>query len=321
MALRPPPASQQRSVLAGPLVLAATLFVATLCACIALVWLVDTSSDPGPWAVVLVVVAIAATIVSAYAESSWSARVTRTTELGNATRMFAVASVLLVIPTLLLQAVGDDEGTVDLDARSTEAACPEGRVPDVGFADLELGTTEQRLASCLRWWGVLGPEATAFGGSETVLRGQLATYLERLVLAAGAPLPEVPGVVAPDPASPDAGSIVRVSGAGILGAGDIAAFAPGDPVTREQLSAAIARAHLHAAGTPLPEAERAAFTDLEANPLAREIEAVAAAGIAVARDDEGRFNPTDLVNRTQVATVLGRTLDLWVTDGVTQPPA
>jgi hypothetical protein len=312
---RPSP-PRPRSVLGGPLLLAATLFVATICAGLTVIWLLDRSSDPGPWAAVVVVTAIVATVASAYAEGTWSARITRTTELGNATRLLAVAAVLLVIPTMILQVIDEE---AELEPRGTAAACPEGEVPAAAFEDVEAGSDEAELASCLRWWGLLAPEAVAFSGTDTVLRGEMASLLDRLVAAGGAPLPEAPEVAVPDPASPDAGAIARVQAAGLMGSGDPATFAPGDPIPRDQLATVVARAHRHVTGAPLPEGDPGRYTDIEGNVHADNIGAAAAAGIVVAVDD-GVFEPGAASSRAQVGTILARTLDLWVTDGITALP-
>lgn len=293
--------------------LALALFTATICLAVSLLWLVEGDAEPGVGMVVLAVAAVASMIVSSFADRTWSARRLGAIELGNATRLFAVTSILFLAPTALISLTGDD--VPELEARDLDAACPPDEVPEAAFPDLSAGSALERTASCLAWWDVVAADGNALAGAEVVPRAQAAAFLDRLVSSVGEPLaPAPPGAVPADAASSvHAQAIARLVASGIMGGVDDERFAPGEPVTRGQLSTLVARAHEHVTGEALPAVSEALFTDVEGGVHADAIRAVAVAGIAVGND--GEFSPSAPVTRAQLLTIFARTLDLWVANG------
>jgi hypothetical protein len=304
-------ATPRTRTLGGALVLAACLFTATICLGMAIVWLVDPAAEPGRWLVGLPLVALAALGVSAFADHTWSARRTRTTELGNTTRLFAIVSMMLLVPTGLMQVVGAGD---EVSARGIDGACPADRLPATTFEDLAPGSVQEGAVRCLAWWGVVRTGGSTYAPGAEVSREQMATFLDRLVAVAGAPLADAALRHEDSAASTHAGAIARVDAAGLMTGGAEVGFAPGQPVSRGQLSALVDRAHTHLTGRDLPRASGRPFLDVGASPHRDSIEAVAVAGVATGTGGAS-FRPDAAVDRAQLAVVLARTLDLWVTEG------
>lgn len=305
--------------LGGTLWLAATLFTATVCLGLSLVWLVEGRREPGTSMIVLAVAAIVATVVSSFADNSWSARQLKTVELGNATRLFAITSILFLIPTVLISVTAGEE---QLPARDLDAACPPGSVPDVGFADVLVDSSDASTASCLSWWGVLSSDGGALALRQPVVRAQVATLVDNVVRSAGAPLGEAPDAVLPADAAETvhAPAIARILTTDLMGGLAADRFGAADPVTRSQLATVLSRTHEHVTGAALAPAAEEHFDDLEDSVHADAIERVAAAGIAVG--DGERFGPDEPATRGEVFSGLARSLDLWVAEhGVPVPVA
>lgn len=305
--------------LGGTLWLAGALFVATVCLALSLLWLIDGGDVSRTAIIVLAAAATAAIAISSFADSTWSAWRLDTRELGNATRLLALASILFLVPTVLIGlAESEAEGPSGLAARDLDAACPVEEVPEVAFADAAVGSAAERVASCLVWWDVVrGGEPTA---GAVVPRAGVAAYLDRLVRSAGEPLRPAPRGSVPADAinSVHATAIGRIAASGIMGGVAEDRFDPDSPVTRSQLSTLVARAHEHVTGAPLEATGDELFDDIDGNTHQGSIESVAEAGIAVGA--EGSFSPDTPITLPQLHTILARALDLWVADhGVALP--
>lgn len=309
------------SDLGGTLWLAAALFTATVCLAFSLIWLVDGVAEPTQSMVLLAVAAVASMVVASFADSTWSARRLGTVELGNATRLFAITSILFLIPTVLISVTQDDTSSArDLAARDLDAACPPGSVPPLPFPDVAVGSAQERTGSCLAWWGVIDAGGSGLAAQSAVTRAQAATLLDRVVRSAGEPLPPAPvgSVPADAVGSVHAPAIARLAASGIMGGVDDDRFDPGEAITRGQLSTLLGRAHAHVTGGGLPAAEAGLFSDVEGSVHEEAIRSVAVAGIAVGDGDT--FSPGEAVTRGQLLTMLARSLDLWVAEhGVELP--
>lgn len=309
--------------LGSTLWLAGALFTTTACVAFSLLWLVEGvgESPLGMW--VLGGAAVGAMVVSSFADTTWSARRLGTTELGNATRLLGITSVLFLIPTVLIGMAPEREAATaaaEPTARGLDAACPAVSVPSAAFADVVVGSALDRTASCVAWWGVIPAGGAELAGTDLVPRAQAATFLDRLVRSAGEPLRPAPVGSVPADAndSVHAASIGRVVAGDLMGGVTDDRFAPGEAVTRAQLSTLVARAHTHVTGGQLRGAEGDRFTDVEGDVHAEAIRSVAAAGIAVGDGDT--FSPDEPVTRAQLLTIVARVLDLWVAEhGVPLP--
>ena len=143
--------------------------------------------------------------------------------------------------------------------------------------------------------------------SQSVTREQMATFLARsldLDPVANGPFDDVSGT--------HAGNVNAIAEAGIsLGCnldGDL--FCPTDPVRRDQMASFLARAL-----TDLAPSTGDSFTDDDGNTHEDAINVVAANGITLGCDTSGTlYCPASLVPRDQMASFLGRALDLVEVD-------
>jgi hypothetical protein len=213
-------------------------------------------------------------------------------------------------------------GEEQLPTRALDAACPPDSVPDVGFADVLVDSSDALTASCLSWWGVLSSDGGALALRQPVVRAQVATLVDSVVRSAGAPLAEAPEAVLPADAaeSVHAAAIARIVSADLMAGVADDRFGAGDPVTRAQLASVLADTHEHVTGSELAPADEAHFDDLEESVHADAIERIAAAGIAVGEGE--RFAPDEPATRGELFSALARSLDVWVADhGVALPAA
>ena len=201
-------------------------------------------------------------------------------------------------------------------AQAVTEACPAGEVTPPDFGDVAPGSTHAAAIACMAWWEIAqGRTAGAYDPSTAVNRGQLASFLMRLIRSAGGSLPAAP----PDRFDDDGGivhhfAINRLAAVGVVQGQTDTMFAPGAAVSRGQLASLLVRAYEHRSGTALPDGDDA-FDDDDGSVHETSIDKAAAAGLTLGVA-EGAFDPSGLVSRAQVATFLARTLELLVDDGV-----
>jgi hypothetical protein len=212
-----------------------------------------------------------------------------------------------------------DTPPVVVTARSIDDACPSSLQPVV-FDD-DPGPPHGRAIGCVAAWGIAeGTGGNRYSPSGLVTRGQMATFLARLVDEGSRPLPDDP----PDAFRDDDGSthepnINRLAAAGIVtGVGD-GRYDPRGPVLRDQMATFLARTAAWVRdGQQLP-AGQPAFGDLAGSVHAANIDAAAGVGIATGVRP-GVYAPRDPVTRAQMASFLARLLDLLVDEGRLAPP-
>lgn len=200
-------------------------------------------------------------------------------------------------------------------ARLPDDSCPDAAVPAQRFTDVPVGGAHHATVSCSVWWELTrGTTATTYSPARGVTRAQMATFLARLVNAAGGSLPQAPlDQFFDDNDSTHEANIDRMAVVGIMqgvGGGD---FDPDATVTRAQMATILVRAYEHASGDTLPAAPDA-FTDDDGNPNETRIDQAAAAGFTSGLAP-GVFDPGREVTRGQVSSLLVRVLDLAVEDG------
>lgn len=89
-----------------------------------------------------------------------------------------------------------------VSARNVQDGCPNQRVPDSGFTDIS-GNTHEANIECVAWYGVTsGKTATTYAPRDPVTRGQMASFLVRMLRDAGVDIPSNP----PDAFDDDEGS-------------------------------------------------------------------------------------------------------------------
>jgi glycerophosphoryl diester phosphodiesterase len=235
-------------------------------------------------------------------------------------RWTAVGTVLALISATLVPgvAVAADDDPPPL------WPCPAVDAPAHSFTDA--GGTHGEAIACLAATGVaLGRDTTTFGTLEDVTRGQLASFVVRLLDRLDATLPEG-GDRFPDAAGgPHAGAIARLAAVrpAILRGFEDGTFRPTAPVTRAQTASIVVRVHDHLAAErddldPLPRADGPSFPDAAGSVHEDAIGAAAEAGLVRGFDD-GRFAPAAPVRRGQVASVLWRLLERVAPPEVTDP--
>lgn len=205
-------------------------------------------------------------------------------------------------------------------ARPINDSCPDGRVPEDGFGDVAASSAHEAAIDCVVWWQIaLGTSARTFAPASPVTRGQMASFLVRLVQRTGGSLP-APGV----PRFRDAVGSVHADNIELLAAAGIAAgrpdgtFGPNETLTRAQILTFIDRTHGYRAGRALPPATRDHCSDDAGSPHEAATNRAAQAGILEVVG--GSCAPNTNVDRQNMGSHLARELDLLVEQRVTKTP-
>jgi hypothetical protein len=214
----------------------------------------------------------------------------------------------------------DDAGV--LEPRSIDHACPQP--PTAAFPDVAVSSAAGHAVSCIADLGIThGADDGTFRPSQPVTRDQMASFIVRLLQAAGVQL-DRPGTA---PFNDVAGNthaeaIAALAEAGVAAGYGDGAFGPRDAVTRAQMATFLVRAHtLAAPGTLTDPDELHAvlfFDDVAGSPHTDAINQLAADGITAGRSP-GRYGPGDEVTRAQMAMFIARTLDSLAMSGVWRP--
>jgi len=199
-------------------------------------------------------------------------------------------------------------------SRASDDSCPDGAVPRSGF--LDTGTSVHRAAvDCALWWGLTGGlTAERFGPASSLTRGQVASFLARLLTTSGAVLPAAP----PDAFDDDRGSphelaINQMGALGVLAGRGARRYEPGATVTRDQMASYLVRAYEQHVGAPLL-AGGDWYRDDDGSVHETSIGKAARAGLT-GGTGPGRYTPRAFTDRGQVASFLTRLLDLLVENG------
>lgn len=199
--------------------------------------------------------------------------------------------------------------------REITDACPDAEVPRGAFTDVDPDSVHALAVDCVAWWEVAeGRTATAFAPRETVTRGQMASFVHRLVVAAGGDLPDDPvDRFMDDEGSEHEAAINALAAVDVVRGTSATTYVPQEPVQRAQAASMVARALLHLGFEPTgPELD--AFADDEGLVHEPSANLLAAEGILTGMGP-GRLAPFEPTRRDQTASLLARTLDLLVDDG------
>ncbi|CAN5495531.1 hypothetical protein BH20ACT2_BH20ACT2_00670 [soil metagenome] len=198
-------------------------------------------------------------------------------------------------------------------------ACPPGVVPEDGHTDVAEGSTHEAAIDCLGWWGITQGTGAGYDPAGFVDRGQMASFLARLVTATGGDLPAGPcDRFADDDDSVHAASIDRLAAVGVVGGFADGTYRPGERVSRAQMATFLVRVHGFAGGRDLLSSADA-FGDDDGSPHEPAIDQAATAGFTSGFAD-GTYRPALPVTRAQMASFLTRVLDALVVAGVATPP-
>lgn len=192
-------------------------------------------------------------------------------------------------------------------------ACPS--LPVIPFLDA-LGTTHVKGIACVFGWQIAsGLDADSYGPNAKVTRGQMATFLAKLLAASNVTLPSSP----PDAFRDDDGTtheanINKLAALGVVAGRKDGTYGAGAPVTRAAMATFLVRAYNEAPIADLPTGVDR-FWDDDSSAHEANIDKVGQAGIA-AGVSQTSFNPNGNVSRGQMATFVARTLDQLIESGV-----
>jgi glucose/arabinose dehydrogenase len=207
-------------------------------------------------------------------------------------------------------------------------------VTSAGFTDVPPGDATALAIDCVAGYGIArGSRSGSYDRTSSVTRGQMALFLDRVTAyalqAAGSPAQRDASDVGFD----DLGAVLpevrqavnRLAREGVVQGSDAdgdgrPSYRPAEAVTRGQMAALLRRTAASVQtllqGSPRSAPQPAnAFTDDDGSVFERDIDAVAAAGIA-AGTGGGRFSPALPVTRQQMAVFLARLLEVEVEAGV-----
>ena len=207
-------------------------------------------------------------------------------------------------------------------ARDLAGACPELQVPDAGYADMAGwpdGFTD--AVDCIVAYGItLGTSQTAYSPADAVTRGQMASFVMRMLdPTTGYNRPSNP----PDAFTDDVASVhhanINAAAADSLVKGYPGGlFRPGAPVTRAQMATFIVGV-LKRTGASLPATSPNAFADDDGDVHEKNIDALADVHVVVG-DPSGGYGPHRPVTRAQMALFVARGLDYLVAEDRLVPP-
>ena len=173
---------------------------------------------------------------------------------------------------------------------------------------------------CLAALGITegGPDglpADQYGPSLDVTRGQMASFLARLVAAAGVELPTAPAdAFGDDDGTTHEADINALAAAGIVEGYDDGTYGPGDPVRRDQMASFLLRTHDYISDNTLPAGTNAFDDDEPGNVHEAAINALAAAGVIEGTATPRIYDPSGIVRRDQMASFLTRLADLLASE-------
>lgn len=202
-----------------------------------------------------------------------------------------------------------------VEPREIADACPEPDVPRAAFADVDPASVHALAVDCVTWWDVAqGRTATTFAPGATVTRGQMASFVHRMVLAADGNLSEdVADVFEDDDGTEHEDAINALASVDIVRGKTPTTYAPQEPVERAQAASLVFRALLHLEVTTGEVVD--AFADDEGLVHEAAANTLASEGILTGVGP-GRLAPFAPTERAQMASLLARTLDLLVDRGI-----
>lgn len=205
-------------------------------------------------------------------------------------------------------------------ARPTDVACP-APVPDGGFSDVTATNVHAVPIDCIAWWGVTtGIGGGRYGPTREVSRGQMASFVVRLLEQAGMRLPTDPeDRFVDDDGTAHEPAINALAELGVVRGTARGRFEPTRSVTRAQMATYLTQALEARTGLDIPEDVADYFSDDDGTAHERRIDQAASLGVA-SGTGAGRYDPSASVRRDQMSSFLARLLDLLVVEGHAHPP-
>ncbi len=199
--------------------------------------------------------------------------------------------------------------------------CPAATLDPLPFDDVRRGPHTHAIACGVVWGVISGTAASTFSPADAVTRGQSASLLHRLLTVMEvAPAAAAPSIFS-DVAASHAhhGAIAALTEQEIIEGRADGTFGPGEPVTRAQFVATLARLLTAAGDRPAPATATSRFDDVEPGSVHHAaVEHLAELGI-VTGVTATTFDPDAEVRRDQAAVLLVRTAVLLADDGTWTP--
>lgn len=204
--------------------------------------------------------------------------------------------------------------------RSTANACPAGAVPAAAYTDVAPSNVHRFAVDCTTWWAVArGDTQGRFRPRDGVTRGQLASFLVRVLEHAGATAPSQPSdAFVDDDGTEHEADINALASFAVVNGFTSERFAPQWPVSRAQVAAVLSRA-LQRLGISMRADAVDAFADDTGSPYEPSVNALADLGILTGVS-AGYLRPDEGLRRGQLAALLARTIDLLVERGAASHP-
>lgn len=201
-----------------------------------------------------------------------------------------------------------------------QSACPEGDMPDSGFADTR-GNAHERAIDCVAWYEVArGVDDDTYAPAELVRRDQMASFVVRLMAVSGVEIPEPRDQGFSDiEGNPHADRINQLSQLGVAKGTSPRTYSPTARIRRDQMASFLVRAFERIHGSPL-DAPASGFGDIRGNPHKTQIDKSRAAGFT--HGTSGRvYRPAGSVRRDQMASFLARALTRGFEHGYVSHPS
>lgn len=220
------------------------------------------------------------------------------------------------ITTITVLTISASQWTVAVPAAgSIRAACSPEEIPPAGFNDVQGGSTHAASIDCVKAWDITaGTGPNTYAPAANVRRGQLASFLVRLIEKTGVVLAPGPDAFTDDNGTTHEANINKVAAAGITSGKAPGIFDPDGLVTRAQMASFLVRTYEYvAARTVVVVGSPDSFSDDNGTTHEANINKVAALGIAQGKSP-GLYEPGSNVTRDQMASFLSRTLSRFVAE-------
>lgn len=194
--------------------------------------------------------------------------------------------------------------------RTVAAACSIPGGFEDGFGDVSAENPHETAVDCIVYWQITGGlRPGVYNPFGDVTRGQMASFVARLIKQSGFPLPAAPpDAFTDDETSTHENDINKVAALGVVGGRADGSFAPKAVVTRGQMATFIVRALELVLGEPLnATTAEDYFTDDAGDVHEENINKAAAEGIASGLGGT-EYGPGQPVRRAQMGSFLARSL-------------
>lgn len=198
------------------------------------------------------------------------------------------------------------------------AACDTEVIAEDGLTDVADDNVHERAIDCAVAWGLAnGTGAGSFSPAASVSRGQMASFMARLVTKTAGSLPaDERDAFNDDAGSPHESNINALAAASIVAGTGVGNYSPGAAVNRGQMASFLVRTYEHRTGRVLP-AGPDAFSDDDRSVHEANIDKAVAAGFARGTAD-GRYAASAFVRRDQMGSFLTRVLEQVISDTTVQ---